>query len=425
MSLRPARAALSLVMLAGCTGAGPSAGESVPPASEPDSAASASPAASESTSASGQAIPGATSAPADPIVIAWSEHDAAGEILSLVADGDRFVAVGLGSGDPQASWTSGDGVQWTSHPVPIASLDEIDAQHTDIGPEFASRSASMGPLVRLGDTLYSMGYFNFMDFVRPVGWYWTDGAAWQAVTSDSAFYDAGGVRDIIASDDALVAARSNLGISWIGADSTVWTWRSATSWVQSDLSVGDDEPVSVTRLAYADGLLLATGFVSPADETETGTLAAWTSSDGDAWTRIEPPDGGREICALEPNPAGGFVALGVEVDRTVAWTWDETSGWAGGPLPGGTGHAIPGPDPFFGYCGLIPVRGQLLAVTGMPDETPSWTSPDGSTWTANPDLPAAGVVDVAAIGDTIVLATVAYAPDGTQTDTLYVGTIAP
>ena len=297
--------------------------------------------------------------------------------------------------------------------------------HADIGsyshrvvPEWASSCASATPCIRSGSTT------SWTSSARSAGTGRT-AAAWRAVTSDSAFYDGGSLRDVIGSDDAIVAARSNLGLSWIGADSTVWTWRSGTSWVQSDLSVGDDEPVSVTRLAYADGdWHPATGDVSPADETETGTQAAWTSSDGDTWTRIDPPDGGREICALEPNAAGGFVALGVEVDRTVAWTWDEMSGWVGGPLPGGPGHEMTGPDPYFGYCAIVPVVGGMLAVTAMPDANRAPGPLLRQCMVGQPGSPG-GVQQIAAIGDTIVLVTATDAPEGGRIDTIHVGTVAP
>lgn len=409
------------ILLTACTDATSSASESAvsPSASVPTASESA------SQAPSGSATPQPTVPPAGPIEVTWAAPQVfPDQINALVADGDRFVAIGVAN-EAQAAWTSTDGVSWTSQAVPIASLDDLDADFTDIGPDFASKSAQMGRLVRLGDTLYSFGFFNFMDFIRPVGWYWTDGGAWQPVTSNSPFYEAGNVRDVIGAGGALVTARTEPAISLIGADSTVWTWRSNTSWVQSDLSVGDSEPVLVTDLAWSDGTYLATGFVTPPDELTPAVLAAWTSTDGDAWTGIDAPAGGQEICALEPRPGGGFIALGVEEGQTLGWTWNEVAGWVGGPIPGAPGHAQQGIDPFYGLCELVPVAGRILAVAQLPGATRTWTTVDGSSWMDSDDPPAGDPTQIAALGDTIVFLTVAYTDDGTRTDTLHVGTVAP
>ena len=421
--------AVIAVCLVGCTAAAPSVTTSEEPRSAaPSSLEPPSATASEQPAPTGVPTLSPSIAPAGPLALTWSSVTFPGRIASLLGDGARFVAVGRAGDtyeDPHAAWTSTDGLSWTTHAVPIASLDEIDAQFPDQGPDFASRWAGMGQLVRLGDTVYSIGSFSINDGVRPVGWRWTDGGAWQAITSSSPYYEQGIPEDVVSGDGAIVAARMNVGLNYVEADSTVWTWRPDTSWVQSDLSVNDDEPIVITDLAWSDGTFLAVGFVSAASEEETTTLTAWTSPDGATWTRIDPPETGRELCDVEPHPAGGFVALGVEADRTVAWTWDVEAGWAGGAaLQDGPGHGTSGATPFQGLCQLLRVGGRIVAVTSMEESTRLWSSTDGVSWSTAEGVPGSAQ-DAAAIADRIVVATVDYTEDGDPTYTVHTAAAAP
>jgi hypothetical protein len=421
--------AVVVVCLAGCMAAAPSVSSAEEPPSAPVSSVEA-PSASAVDTPTPTAAPtlSPSVAPTGPLALRWSSATFPGRIASLIGDGARFVAVGRAGDtweDPHGAWTSTDGRSWTAHAVPIASLDEIDAQFQDQGPDFASRRAGMGQLVRLDDTVFSIGSFSINDGVRPVGWRWTDGGAWQAITSSSPYYEQGIPEDVISGEGALVAARMNVGITYVGADSTVWTWRPDTSWVQGDLSVNDNESIVITDLAWAEGTFLAVGFVSAASEEETTTITAWTSSDGATWTRIDPPEGGRELCDVQPHPSGGFVALGVEADRSVAWTWDVGAGWAGGSaLPGAPGHEMPGASPFRGLCQLLHLGGRIVAVASVDESTRLWSSIDGLNWSTVEGVSGSGQ-DAAAIADRIVLATVDVTGDGDPMYTVHTATAAP
>jgi hypothetical protein len=81
--------------------------------------------------------------------------------------------------------------------------------------------------------------------------------------------------------------------------------------------------------------------------------------------------------------------------------------------------------PYVGVCELLAVGGQVLGITELPDATRAWSSVDGHSWTPSGNLPTGDAAQVAAIGDTLVLVTVTYTPDGTaRTDTIHVGTAA-
>ena len=108
----------------------------------------------------------------------------------------------------------------------------------------------------LDDTLYSFGTACcFNDFYRPVGWRLTDGEAWDAIQSESAFFGFGGVLDLAASDTALVVSTSY----GLGATSRVWRWTSDTSWVETNLMASDRDLHSVNDIAWTAGSFLAVG----------------------------------------------------------------------------------------------------------------------------------------------------------------------
>lgn len=350
--------------------------------------------------------------------LTWAEQIVAGEFQAVFADGDRFVAVGRAD-DRQVAWVSMDGTTWERHDVPPPADVEVSDV---IGEEYIVRGSGMGTLVRLDDTVYSFGFFNLMDFVRPVGWRWTDGAAWEAITSASPFYEEGSIRDAAAGDGVLVAARLDVALSEFGADSEVWAWSPAASWQQSDLSVAEAERVIVNRLAWNEGVFVATGAVVPEQpEPEANwTPRAWQSTDGRQWHEVAPPSEDAAVCALEADPEGGFVAMGLSAAESIVWRWREGN-WSGIPVAAYPVHAGRSGNPFTATCALVPLDNGAVAVLGDAQETRVWRSPDGESWVGGEGFSPAHTSNpphVAGFGSTVVLAYLESDPTGSSVRTV-------
>lgn len=313
------------------------------------------------------------------LAISWTEQSIDGWIHDIATDGDRIVAVGR-TGDVFTAWFSTDGTAWESVTVPPPGNFMGDSE--GLPEDLEARGSQMGTLVRLDETLYSFGLFNFMDFVRPVGWRWTDGQPWSFIDSKSDFYASGRVADAVAADGGLVAARLEVALSWAGADSTIWRWTPEASWVQADLSHTDSERTYVTRLAHNDGLLVASGLLplGDADDPDAAAVATWESSNGEAWSAIDPPAGATQICALEAHPSGGFLAIGTGANGVTAWRksdglWSERVLTEAVDTPQGFG------GPLWDVCWAFPLDDGLVALYPSDDGLRAWTSSDGDDWT--------------------------------------------
>jgi hypothetical protein len=384
MRLLPALLAAALSL--GCTATTTSSPTSTPRASATAAAVSVPAEASDGPSA-------APSSAAELPRITWTEVPFEGEVSTVIGDGTRFVAVGVGA-DGTAAWTSTDGMTWEEHSVPDLAVAEPNPGTTV--------DARMGTLVRLGDTLYSFGGNSFIDTVFLVGWYWTDGGAWELVESESGFYDGGSLWALGASDEALVAARV---LPYAGGAST-WRWMSDTSWLQSGLSSTPDESVWVADFAWVDGTHVAVGHTAEADPDENPsewprTVAVWTSSDGLVWSTATAPDGADGFCAVTALADGGFVALGSAGGAPAAWTSADGISWTEGSVeaPGTELPLLASPE---NPCQVITVDDGLLAAVGIPGGSMvSWTSTDGRAWSVGEPLAANGAI--ASLGDQLVL----------------------
>jgi hypothetical protein len=354
-------------------------------------------------SIAGQASPEPTATPSptavgDALRFTWSEVPFEGSVSAITDDGSRFVAVGTGT-EGVSSWTSSDGMAWEEHDVPDRSFGEIG--------DGVELTASMGQLIRLGDTLYSFGGMTFMDSAVGAAWRWTDGSEWEVIESTSDFF---GGRPTVAtaSDKALVVGNISFERGLYGTYST-WRWTAATSWVKTALSSSADEVIGVDAIAWGGDAFVAAGSSASAVEGADPwdwprTLSIWTSRDGRDWTAVEPPDGMSSVCSLAALPAGGFVALGTAGERIATWTslhgdeWMEGTFDPQGPaLDAGEGPGLP--------CRVVAAAGGLLAAVGTDDETLTWTSIDGRSWAFGERLDIAGVqpANVAALGDHVLL----------------------
>lgn len=382
--------------------------------------------AEPTTAPSEAATPQPSEAPASAVAFKWTtaSNPLPAEIQSVIADGNRFVAVGT-DGSGQVAFTSTDGASWQQHTVPPPT--GVVDPGAGLPPDVATRGSIMGPLVRLDDTLYSFGVFCFNDFCRPTTWRLTDGQGWAFVTSSNPFFGEGRPWAVGSGGGALVVSRLGPGITWSGADSTVWSWRPATSWVASDLDVADPRHVLVSGLAWQGGSFMATGHITTGDEGGPIQPTAWTSTDGGAWTEIAPPTTSGPLCGLRADPDGdGFLAIGVEAAKVSAWSWSASGGWSGVDLPGATGIPTTQGGPHVGTCAIVEVAGQTVAVlapTGAAVQT--WTRAE-SSWLAGAPTQVTNAGVVAAMGERlVVLESVFDQATLTTTTTVHIGTAQP
>jgi len=382
------------------------------------------------TAPSEAATPQASEAPTSAVAFTWTTapNPLPAEMQSVIADGNRFVAVGT-DGSGQVAFTSTDGASWQQQtvPPPTGLVDPNDGLPADI----EARSSVMGPLVRLDDTLYSFGSFCFLDQCRPTAWRLTDGQGWAFVSSSNPFFGEGRPWAVGSGGGALVVARLGPGITFSGADSTVWSWRPATSWVASDLDAADPRHVLVSGLAWQGGSFMATGHVTTGDENGPIQTTAWSSTDGGAWTEVAPPTTNGVLCGLRADPDGDdFLAVGVETAKVTAWSWSASGGWSGVDLPDATGVPTTQGGPHAGTCAIVEVAGQTVAVFGpMSGAVQTWTRAGSSWLTGAPTqittTSGIGALVAAQGGRLIVLESVFNQATLVTTTTVHIGTAQP
>jgi hypothetical protein len=263
----------------------------------------------------------------------------------------------------------------------------------------------MGPLARLGDTIYSIGTTDsFNDYLRPVGWRWTDGEAWQAIHSVSPFYDYGRLHDLSASDTALLAVK----FGPTNFTSNVWRWTFETSWVASDLAGSFASAVEVSDATWGFGTYLAVGTTAEpiegvaADRWPT-SAAMWSSSDGLTWAVVEPLPGAERLCSVTAT-TNLFIAVGTTDVGPAIWASADMASWERSDLAWPVDVAPDKTNSPFTECGVTEFDRGLLAMRVIDDGTLTWTSADASRWEAGPTLEVATTPDlVAALGETVVL----------------------
>lgn len=371
-------------------------------------------------SQSAAAAPSSGTTPPQELMIAWSEADFDTLIGAVTADHGRFVAV---SGDPpmRMAWTSEDGTDWAEHSVPEPTGCNELPDGTCI-----ERTAGMGPLARLGDTIYSIGTtVGFNDFLKPIGWRWTDGEAWQAISSNSAFYAYGGLQDLAASDDALVAVRLGESLGPFGA--IVWRWTFESSWVASNLNTHESR-VDVFDAAWGAGRFVAVGAVPRGEGDFEGLPAAWMSDEGLDWSPVPVPIESERLCSVTSTSLG-FMVIGWTADGPMIWRSEDGTSWAGSELDAPAGSATETVLVSFGGCAVTELADGLLATLPTADGTLTWTSVDGMAWIPGAMLDLfAGGRQVAGLGNTIVVAgfrNALYPGEEGATPVLMLGTVNP
>ena len=310
----------------------------------------------------------------------------------MTVDGDQFVAVGSTANGP-AAWTSVDGVTWEQHAVPQPSfLDEYRGNFPGADPAQFLFMVGMGPLARLGDTLFSFGTFaGAIDFVRPLGWRSADGTEWEYIESENPFFlQCCSLIDLVTGDPGLVAVKHNFPM-WSGE---TWLWTAETSWVETTPTNNayGTSGADILDAAWGDGTFVAVGVATELDPAISADLwptwaSSWVSTDGRSWQAAPASEAldRSTMYAVSPLPHGGFVAVGCA--ECAAWTsgigtpaaWTSTDGlqWSKTTLPA-TSQG--------GALRVAPLGRDLLAIGAAEGGMQVWTSIDGLIWHAAPTV---------------------------------------
>lgn len=351
--------------------------------------------------------------------VAWAEQAFEQPIGSVAADRDQFVAVSSGAED-RSAWASSDGSSWERHAVPAPSEADCDPAE----PVCLVRSAHLGPMVRLHDTLYSFGATEFFnDYIRAVGWRWTDGQDWQVIESANPIFMGGAFRAAAASDEAIFA------VTHAGYPLTErhWIWKPDTSWQQVGDEISTDNPIEFRSVAWRDGQFIAVGAIwdVPSDfMADDSTPSVWSSDDGTTWISLAVPPEAMTLCSVTAT-SDAFFAVGLATDgQPFAWWTQDGEEWGAGVLP--TGVSVdPGTDITLSGCSgkVMELSSGYMAFVNADDVTLTWTSGDGASWEEGAVLDIrTGPESMAAIDDTIVAYGRRGPLDGDQVQVLFVGT---
>jgi hypothetical protein len=160
---------------------------------------------------------------------------------------------------------------------------------------------------------------------------------------------------------------------WTSPDGIAWTP------VPDDPAAFAD--AEVRSLTTAPGEFIAVG-VAGSVQDPTGA-AAWTSTDGTSWTRVDDAVFAGGIAAsVSMAPFGGVVAVGSDLDRrnAVAWITPDGRAWTRAAYEAARQH----PGGYAWMTDVVAVGDELIAVgtlQGLQRGTAmAWVSKDGRTW---------------------------------------------
>jgi hypothetical protein len=284
-------------------------------------------------------------------------------MTDLVArSGGGFAAIGYVPPDwHPTAWTSDDGATWTLRPV------------EDTGFTFPTALAR-----GQGGTLVAVGRSGS----KPVAWTSPDGLTWArhevpVLSTDGA---AERMTSIAAGPTGYVAGGS-VGPELFDRHARVWTSSDGTAWTPVTDDAAAFADAEVRSITATDAGFVAVGVVGSVQHP-TGAVA-WTSADGQAWTRIDAPAfAGGIAVSVTTTPFGGLVAVGSDLDRrnAVAWTSSDGRTWTRVPDEPSRQHGG-------GYAWMTDVTAvgdALIAVgtlQGLQRGTAiAWVSKDGVTW---------------------------------------------
>jgi hypothetical protein len=219
--------------------------------------------------------------------------------------GGKLIAIGYVPPDwTPAAWTSTNSLDWAYHQIGTTAFTFPVALAT----------GSQGGLVAVGRQLD-----------HPIAWTSLDGATWQP-------HDVPVLGGMHAERMTAVAATrfgyvagGSAGPELFERHARFWTSNDAETWqpVADDPAAFAD--AEVTGIAALGDKLVAVGWLGTA-QLHTGGVA-WTSSDGEKWTRIDDPAFNDAAAAsMIVSPFGGLLAVGSDIEKKAALAWLTSDG---------------------------------------------------------------------------------------------------
>jgi hypothetical protein len=276
-----------------------------------------------------------------PDGLSWIQtaHDAAtlgdrgqeASMHSVTAGGPGVVAVGDCQGRA-AAWVSPDGLTWSRAQVPHenTAIDRLSGTHMT--------SATAG-----GSGLVAVGYEHYRVTGQQVAAAWTspDGLTWsrsQVNHGNSAYGGRGKsfVLAVTAGGPGLVAVGFEKGLTSGELVAAVWVSQDGSEFLRvphDDASLGGPGKARLDAVVAAGAGLVAVG--SEQCGSAPAVAAAWTSTDGLAWSRVPLPeirpgkrDRYRPDSRLSAVTVGGpgIVAVGAAPGGHSAMTWVSDDG---------------------------------------------------------------------------------------------------
>jgi hypothetical protein len=259
------------------------------------------------------------------------------------------------------AWTSEDGSTWTLRAIEATSFTFPVALAR--GPD--------GTLVAVGRSGSA-----------PVAWTSPDGVTWSRHDVPVLGRDGTAERmtSLAVGPDGFVAGGS-VGPELFERHARFWTSPDGIAWTPVPDDPAEFADAEVRSLTTAPGEFIAVG-VAGSVQDPTGA-AAWTSTDGTSWTRVDDAVFAGGIAAsVSMAPFGGVVAVGSDLDRrnAVAWISPDGRAWTRAADEAARQH----PGGYAWMTDVVAVGDELIAVgtlQGLQRGTAmAWVSKDGRTW---------------------------------------------
>jgi len=227
-------------------------------------------------------------------------------ILADVIDvGGTLVAVGYVPPDwTPASWTSSNSLDWAYHPFGSTAFTF----------PVALTSGPGGALVAVGRRVHD-----------PVAWTSSDGASWQLHDVSILGGTAAERMTAVTATDFGYLAGGSAGPELFERHARFWTSGDGVTWdpvADDQATFADAEVTAITTLGNG---FVAVGVLGPAQHHTGGV--AWTSPDGQRWTRIDDPAfDDAVVSSVIVSPFGGVLAVGSNIEKKAALAWTSADG---------------------------------------------------------------------------------------------------
>ena len=279
-----------------------------------------------------------------------------------------YVSVGtVYPGWHPVSWTSSDGEVWELHR--FGAVDYTFPVASALGAD--------GLIVAVGRS-----------GARPIAWTSTDGAAWteHPVPVLGTADERERMTAVVAGPSEFVAGGS-VGPETLARHARFWRSPDGSTWTpvpDDPTAFADAEVRSIVRLGSG---YVAVGLTGEAVRP-TGSVA-WTSPDGEHWTRVEAPalKSGRAV-SLVVTPDGGLLAVGAGLDQEEALVWTSPDGRTWTRVPGEESRRHDGTI----RMNDVTVKDGLFVAVGDYAKLQYatmivWTSTDGLHWEKAHEVP--------------------------------------